>query len=210
MGTEQKQPIVRDGRLLFEWRPGVPIDHDMDRFDYDYYSDDDRGQGLEVLPDPVEDENEDDVLEGDVHDNAGAPEVTEDDEISKSSSDESYTPDDTDSTGDSDIAVETEEELIESESEGTAAIDAEDEISDDSDVDGNIADNEALPKDASDTVIIPNASTGTDEPAEDAPTEEETGREKEIKKQTQSITALISNFCSRLLSLWILRPAQPI
>jgi len=60
LGTEQKQPVVHDGRLLFEWKPGFPIENDAHFYADDPPSDNDsEGGEEEVLQEPV------DEVEGD-------------------------------------------------------------------------------------------------------------------------------------------------
>jgi hypothetical protein len=76
IGASQRQPRTREGKLLFEWRPGIPIDGDApvphdDPILLDIADD--------IIPDPVEDEEL--IADDGAHqeDEGSVREVTEDD-----------------------------------------------------------------------------------------------------------------------------------
>lgn len=58
LGADQKQPEVHDGRLLFEWRPGLPVlDGDLDLV-IDHFPEqaDNREDDAVIFPEPIPDE----------------------------------------------------------------------------------------------------------------------------------------------------------
>lgn len=78
IGREQKQPVIQDGRLLFEWRPGQLVDEDLYLLDEALANGDDDDGDDDIVPDPVDDDGPD-VL-SDAESTVGAPEVTEEEE----------------------------------------------------------------------------------------------------------------------------------
>jgi AAA ATPase containing von Willebrand factor type A (vWA) domain len=60
LGTQQKQPRIQDGRLLFEWRPGVPVDGDVYMIDDGLEPIIEGRDDNEVIPEPLEDDAVDD------------------------------------------------------------------------------------------------------------------------------------------------------
>jgi Histone chaperone involved in gene silencing len=57
LGSQQKQPRIRDGRLLFEWRPGIPVDGDLYLVDEEVPPVfEERDEAEMVLPEPIEDD----------------------------------------------------------------------------------------------------------------------------------------------------------
>jgi len=138
LGEEQSQPRIHDGRLLFEWRPGVPVDGD-------FYLLDDQNEAAfptaDVLPDPIAD-GDDAKLQRDEPE-VVAIEVTEDDE---EHSDNDVDP----SSSENDNPDISSDDTIADSSESTSStniLSSEDSESDDSSPDDECDDGEFLDHD---------------------------------------------------------------
>lgn len=137
IGSQQKQARTREGRLLFEWRPGLPIDEDV------FLADEINGAQEEaaheareqevLLPEPIEDE----ANERDAHENADEParEITEDDSESCDPSDYSSqnSSDDEDDNSSSYTSSDDDGEENDEFSVGDSRIEPDDDASDSDD-----------------------------------------------------------------------------
>jgi hypothetical protein len=60
LGADQKQPEVHNGRLLFEWHPGLPVDGDLDLI-FDHFpdqADNHEDDHAIIIPDPIPDQGD--------------------------------------------------------------------------------------------------------------------------------------------------------
>ncbi|CAK9034338.1 CCHC-type domain-containing protein, partial [Durusdinium trenchii] len=119
LGTQQKQPQIRDGRLLFEWRPGNPVDGDVylvdEVADHEFEERDNR----EIIPEPIDDDAVENRQEDD-RDTDEANEVTDEtDDGNQDETSDSLSEDASESESDSPSSNTTTDE--ESDSEETSS-----------------------------------------------------------------------------------------
>jgi AAA ATPase containing von Willebrand factor type A (vWA) domain len=154
IGISQKQPRTRDGRLLFEWRPGIPLDEDAP------FPQDDLipvGVAGDIIPDPVGDPvGDEELVAGDEArrvDDESLREVTEDD-----GDDLRYEPGDEQSDGEPESDDELESD-VESENSSTSDVSDTGSTSDHStsSLDGYTLEDESPEEDRPDDEL-----TGTD------------------------------------------------
>jgi Cobalamin biosynthesis protein CobT (nicotinate-mononucleotide:5, 6-dimethylbenzimidazole phosphoribosyltransferase) len=179
IGTQQRQSRIRDGRLLFEWRPGQPIDGDVFPDDLPDENDLERNpeQNDGIIPDPINDADADEARDDDDQ----AREVTEDDDQGDAGDDTSDSAPDDSSEDGSESESDDEESIMSSDTATSSDTADDDSITSSNDTDSDVySTSEDDDDDTShDRLVVessPDVTTTEDLPDEEEKNEESLGR----------------------------------